>query len=91
LIDLKRPKSGYVIGPNGKSLTLGDLPRLNRIRWVARHKANVVAAIRGGLISINEARERYSLTMEELESLEKAFDREGIRGLRVTRRHDTQE
>ena len=40
----ERPKS--VIGPDGKLLSLDDLPPPNTQRWVARRKAEVVAAVR---------------------------------------------
>jgi hypothetical protein len=55
----------YVIGPTGAPLTLKDLPPPNTGRWVIRRKAEVVAAVRGGLISLDDALARYSLTAEE--------------------------
>ena len=33
--------------------------------WVIRRKAEVVAAVRGGLLSLEEACSRYTLTVEE--------------------------
>jgi hypothetical protein len=45
----------YVIGPTGIPLTLADLPPANTQRWVIRRKAEVVAAVRGGLLSFEEA------------------------------------
>ena len=41
----------YVIGPTGAKLTLNDLPPPGTERWVIRRKAEVVAAVRGGLLS----------------------------------------
>jgi len=35
------------------------------MRWVIRRKAQVVAAVRGGLLSLEEACSRYMLTVEE--------------------------
>ncbi len=55
----------YVIGPDGSPLTLVDLPPPNTRRWVVRRKAQVVAAVRGGLLTLEEACERYMLTIEE--------------------------
>jgi hypothetical protein len=49
----------YVIGPTGAPLTVNDLPPENTQRWVIRRKAEVVAAVRGGLLSLDEACERY--------------------------------
>ena len=34
-------------------------------RWVPSRKAQVVAAVRGGLLSLEEVCDRYSLTVEE--------------------------
>ncbi len=54
----------YVIGPTGAPLTVGDLPPPNTQRWVIRRKAEVVAAVRGGLLSLDDACGRYRLTTE---------------------------
>ena len=42
-----------------------QLPRRGLKRWRPRHKAMVVAAVRHGLITINEACARYDLSLEE--------------------------
>ncbi len=39
------------IGPLGAPITLEDLPPPDTVRWVIRRKAELVAAIRGGLLS----------------------------------------
>jgi transposase len=52
---------------------------------VVRRKAEVVAAVNGGLLSIDEVCERYNLTLEEFASWQRAVDRSGMQGLRVTR------
>ncbi|HEY5105380.1 MAG TPA: DUF1153 domain-containing protein [Caulobacteraceae bacterium] len=74
----------YVIGPTGTPLTLSDLPPTNTQRWVIRRKAEVVAAVRGGLLSLDDACERYSLTNEEFLGWQQALDRHGLPGLRTT-------
>ena len=78
-------KDPYVIGPDGSALTLKDLPSPSTKRWVIRRKAEVVAAVRGGLMSLEAACERYSLTDEEYASWEEAIDKHGLPGLRTTR------
>lgn len=78
-------KDPYVIGPDGLPLTLKDLPPHTTKRWVIRRKAEVVAAVRGGLLTLEEACERYSLTVEEFLGWQKAIDRYGMPGLRATR------
>lgn len=74
-----------VIGPDGKVLTLDDLPPPNTQRWVARRKAEVVAAVRAGLLSLEDACGRYNLSRDEFDSWERAIDKHGLGGLRITR------
>lgn len=75
----------YVIGPTGEALTLSDLPASNTRRWVIRRKAEVVAAVRGGLMTFDEACERYQLTNEEFSSWQHSIESHGLAGLRTTR------
>jgi hypothetical protein len=75
----------YVIGPTGAPLTLSDLPPRETERWVIRRKAEVVAAVRGGLLTLDEACERYRLTNEEFLGWQKSIDAHGMAGLRTTR------
>ena len=81
------PKSGvrYVIGPHGSVLTIADLPPPDTVRWVIRRKAKVVCAVRGGLLSIEEACRCYRLTLEEFLSWQASVDQHGLAGLRTTR------
>lgn len=81
----QRSKEPYVIGPDGMPLTLADLPPANTKRWVIRRKAEVVAAVRGGLLTLEEACLRYTLTLEEYLAWQKAIDQYGMPGLRATR------
>ena len=75
----------FVIGPTGAPLTLADLPPADTDRWVIRRKAEVVVAVRGGLLTLDEACERYRLTNEEFIAWQKAIERHGMPGLRTTR------
>jgi hypothetical protein len=83
--DQVRPRVKYVIGPDGSPLTIADLPPRDTQRWVIRRKAEVVAAVRGGLLSLEEACARYTLTTEEFLSWQQSIDRHGLAGLRATR------
>jgi len=74
-----------VPGPFGEPLSMDDLPPPDTRRWVIRRKAEVLAAINGGLLSVAEACQRYRLSPEELELWQQAIDRAGVPGLRVTR------
>lgn len=81
----RRPHVSYVIGPDGSPLTLADLPPSNTKRWVIRRKAEVVVAVRGGLLSIEDACQRYTLTAEEFHAWQRAIERFGLSGLGATR------
>lgn len=85
MIENQKIRPAQVIGPLGESLTLDTLPPPNTSRWVVRRKAEVVAAVNGGLLSVDEVCERYSLTVEEFAAWQRAVDRSGMPGLRVTR------
>jgi len=74
-----------VIGPCGEELTLDTLPPADTPRWTIRRKADVVAAVTGGLLSVDEGCVRYGLTIEELTNWQRALTRSGMPGLRVTR------
>ena len=64
----------------GESLFL-PAPR----RWVPHRKAEVVAAVRGGFMSLDEARKRYALSIDEYLSWQREIDLYGLAGLRVNR------
>jgi Protein of unknown function (DUF1153) len=75
----------YVIGPDGRRLRLADLPKPETKRWVIRRKAELVAAVRGGLLTLEEACRLYRLDREEFLSWQYCIERYGFRGLRTTR------
>jgi hypothetical protein len=81
----QRRYDGMVMGPDGNPLTLDDLPPPDTTRWVIRRKAEVVAAVRGGHLTLEAACERYNLTTEEFESWRAAIEKHGLPGLRTTR------
>lgn len=85
MIENQDIRPAQVIGPLGEPLTLDDLPAPDTKRWVVRRKAEVVAAVNGGLLTLDEALERYGLTLEEFASWQRAVDRSGMHGLRVTK------
>jgi hypothetical protein len=74
-----------VTGPDGSPLTIADLPPPGTNRWVVRRKAEVIAAVRGGLLSLDEACSRYMLTLDEFLSWQRSLDQHGLAGLRSTR------
>ena len=85
MIENQKIRPAQVIGPLGEPLTINDLPPPNTRRWVVRRKAEVVAAVNGGLLTIDEVLARYTLTLEEFAGWQRSVDRSGMQGLRVTR------
>ncbi|WP_371396081.1 DUF1153 domain-containing protein [Fretibacter rubidus] len=85
MTDRKVKRENVVIGPEGTPLTLADLPKPSTVRWVIRRKAEVVAAVRGGLLTLEAACERYGLSAEEFMSWQRSIESYGIAGLRTTR------
>lgn len=85
MIENQKIRPAQVVGPLGEPLSLETLPAPGTTRWVVRRKAEVVAAVNGGLLSVDEVCERYDLTVEEFASWQRAVDRSGMPGLRVTR------
>lgn len=75
-----RPRTALL--GDGTVLTLADLPSGTE-RWVARRKATVVQAIGHGLLTRDEAIERYGLTEEELDSWIITASRLGPAALKV--------
>ena len=68
-----------------RPLTIADLPALSTDRWVIRRKAEVLAAVHGGFVPLEDVCRRYMLTVEEFLSWQYSIDRHGLAGLRATR------
>ena len=81
----KNISCSQILGPVGTNMTIKDLPSPNTKRWVMRRKAEVVTAVRGGLISLKDALLRYNLSLDEFRSWQRLFDNHGMRGLRTTK------
>ncbi len=77
-----------IVAPHGNPMSVNDLPPPDTKRWVIRRKAEVVAGVRAGLITIEEACERYTLSIEEFLSWQRLIDSHGVRGLRATKIQD---
>jgi hypothetical protein len=69
----------------GGTRLIEQLPDPNIKRWSIRRKAAVVAAVRSGGITIEEACRVYQLSVEEFLFWQRAFEAHGLAGLRVTR------
>ncbi len=82
---MQRPKKIPWTNGLAKYLSSDDLPPSDIKRWSPRRKAEVAAAVTGGLLTPEEACGRYGLSAEELSSWQSAYQRHGVGGLRVTR------
>jgi hypothetical protein len=80
-------KSIHPAGAGRPGPTLGNLPPPDTRRWVARRKAEVVAAVQAGLLPLEEALRLYRLTIEEFASWQRAMLRHGLTGLKASRLH----
>jgi hypothetical protein len=82
------PEGGEWLLDIGSGVSLESLPPPETKRWVIRRKAEVVAAVRAGILSLEEACARYTLSVEEFLSWQRLVDSHGLPGLRVTRLQD---
>ena len=60
------------------------LPASDTKRWNVHRKAQVVRAVRVGIISLEEACGRYRLSAEEFASWQRSIKAHGLPGLRAT-------
>ena len=74
-----------VIGPMGELLTLETLPPRELGRWTPRRKAEVVAAVDAGLLTMVETCDRYRISVDEFAGWQRSIERSGTLGLRITR------
>ncbi len=79
------PGSREALSPTGEPITRDNLPPPDTKRWVMRRKAEVVAGVRAGLITLEEACDRYALSVDEFRSWQRLLDAHGLAGLRATR------
>ena len=83
MIEYHNSRPARIIGPLREIITRENLPPGPTTRWVASRKAQVVAAVESGLMTIDEVMLRYRLSLEEFYSWQRAMDRAGVSGLRV--------
>jgi len=86
-----RWQPGQIFGPDGVALTLEALPRPGQVRWSRLRKARVVAAVRNGLLALDEACARYAMSVDEFIAWESTLLLHGAPGLRATnvREHES--
>ena len=81
------PRDGRLTDDPPEFDPFDQIPKLPAVvaRWTVRRKAEVVRAVRGGWVPIEEVCELYGISAEELLAWERDLDRHGIPGLRTTR------
>ena len=62
-----------------------ELPAQINRRWTIRRKRAVLEALRNRALTLEQASERYALSVEELRAWERDFKRHGLYGLRALR------
>ena len=70
--------------PNGQNMTRADLPPAETRRWVASRKAAIVRGVAVGLISKEEALERWRLSEAEFDEWRVAVETYGEAALKAT-------
>lgn len=65
---------------------LDQLPKSYRARWSPERKALVVQAVQEGVMSFNDASERYRLSRREYLTWEDAFGKGGVEGANARNR-----
>ena len=55
------------------------------VKPIVNSSLTLVVAVRGGLLSLEDACKRYTLTVEEFLAWQRAIERFGLPGLRATR------
>ncbi len=85
-----KPMGGEVkiVRISDRAQALDKLPPPDTKRWVMRRKAQVVAGVRSGLLTAEEACARYNISEEEFKSWVRLMDNHGVRALRTTRLKD---
>ena len=72
--------------PDGTVMSRADLPPMETTRWVASRKLAVVRGVMHGLITQEEALERYSLSDAEFQEWLTSLSERGMDGLKATQR-----
>jgi Protein of unknown function (DUF1153) len=73
----------YLSKPVKMPVTSTNLPSPYPTRWVASRKAALVRDVRAGLLTLEEACDRYAISTDEFSMWEGRLARHGVRGLRA--------
>ena len=82
------PSVRLPLGVNGEVVAPNDLPSTRPKRWVAGRKAEILAAVEVGLLTVEEACARYGLSLDEFLLWKRAVKTAGVSGLKIKRVQD---
>jgi hypothetical protein len=82
--DKNRKRMNHILGPEGKPLTIADLPPPDCTHWIPTRKGKVVIAVNRGLLSVDEVCNRYGLSSEEFINWRLGYAVHGLPGLKAT-------
>ncbi|HWD50707.1 MAG TPA: DUF1153 domain-containing protein [Rhizomicrobium sp.] len=77
-----------IVEDESESIAFSDLPLPTTKRWTPKLKATIVSAVKCGLLSLDDACDRYALSVDEFVGWQDAIEHYGLGGLR---RRDIQE
>lgn len=83
MIEQTNSRRAHPVGQTSHIPGLDSLPPAHTSRWIASRKAQVVKAVEDGVMKIDDALERYDLTLEEFCSWQRRMERDGVPGLRI--------
>jgi hypothetical protein len=86
LLRLLKRKRKVARGLRGNVIAPYDLPPARGARWTPMRKVDLIAAILGGVITLDDAKARYALTTEELSEWRRGLAAGGVKGLKASRR-----
>lgn len=74
------------VGPCGNLITPMSLPKSTAVRWTPRRKAELVIAIKKGLIPFTNALSQYYVSEEEFHDWATRYENGGLEALMRTHR-----
>lgn len=82
---MTKKKVIQVLGPDGRPMTMANLPKPGyHGRWVNRRKEQIVVAVEYGLLTRQEAMERWNLSLKEFVEWSSNYHKYGRDGLMPT-------
>ncbi len=83
MIEQTNSRPTHIVGKPHLIPSPDRLPPANTTRWIASRKAEVVKAVENGVMTIDDALERYGLSLEEFCGWQRKLERDGVPGLRI--------